>query len=319
MCSGAVPPTISAPASTTRLNEGIAARLREAADLLAAQASDPFRVAAYRRAAETIAALDRDIGELALSGGFDAVDAIPGVGPTIAGAVMQLVRTGRWSYLEQLRGSTDPERVFQTLPGIGLALAKRLHETLGIDTLADLEVAAHSGRLATVPRLGPRRIALIRAAVSDALSRIRPRAKRTSAEPPVALLLGVDRQYRVQAQAGSLPTIAPKRFNPSGASWLPVLHTQRGGWLFTALYSNTARAHELHREHDWVVLYFHSDGEPEGQRTVVTETRGALAGRRVVRGREDESLLFYAEARPEPSLSTSGDNPVVMPTQLLDR
>ena len=75
----------------------------------------------------------------------------------------------------------------------------------------------------------------------------------------------------------------------------------------------------LRSENDWVVLYFHSDGESEGQRTVVTETRGALAGCGVVRGREDESLLLYAEARPEPSSSTSGDNPVAMPTQLLDR
>jgi len=41
---------------------------------------------------------------------------------------------------------------------------------------------------------------------------------------------------------------------------------------------------------DWVVIYFHRDNRSEGQRTVVTETRGPLAGRRVVRGREAECL-----------------------------
>jgi hypothetical protein len=67
-----------------------------------------------------------------------------------------------------------------------------------------------------------------------------------------------------------------------------VLHTERAGWRFTALYSNTALAHRLGRTRDWVVVYFHTDHEPEGQRTVVTETRGPLAGQRVIRGRESE-------------------------------
>jgi DNA polymerase (family X) len=44
------------------------------------------------------------------------------------------------------------------------------------------------------------------------------------------------------------------------------------------------------------VLYFHADHGGEGQRTVVTETRGTLAGRRVVRGREAECLEFYSQA-----------------------
>jgi hypothetical protein len=71
-------------------------------------------------------------------------------------------------------------------------------------------------------------------------------------------------------------------------SWLPILHTQRGDWHFTALFSNTARAHDLDKTSDWVVLYFHTDHGPEAQRTVVTETSGSLSGRRVVRGREAE-------------------------------
>lgn len=59
------------------------------------------------------------------------------------------------------------------------------------------------------------------------------------------------------------------------------------------MFSNTARAHELDKVLDWVVLYFHSDSGGEAQRMIVTETRGVLAGQRVVRGRERECLPVY--------------------------
>jgi putative hydrolase len=109
-------------------------------------------------------------------------------------------------------------------------------------------------------------------------------------EPPVDLLLDIDREYREKAEGGRLSTIAPRRFNPEGTSWLPVLHAERKGWHFTALFSNTQRAHELQTTHDWVVIYFYDDAHHgEGQRTVVTETHGPRVGQRVVRGREWES------------------------------
>jgi putative hydrolase len=65
---------------------------------------------------------------------------------------------------------------------------------------------------------------------------------------------------------------------------------------FTALFSNTAFAHEFGKERDWVVLYFHSDSGGEAQRTIVTEARGPLTGQRVVRGRERECLRCYEGA-----------------------
>ena len=99
--------------------------------------------------------------------------------------------------------------------------------------------------------------------------------------------------FRVRAFRRAADTIArlPEdvgELNPSGKRWLPVLHTERGAWHFTALFSNTARAHELGRTRDWVVVYFRADHEIEGQRTIVTEIQGPLAGQRVVRGRESE-------------------------------
>jgi hypothetical protein len=124
-------------------------------------------------------------------------------------------------------------------------------------------------------------------------------------EPSIEVLLDVDREYREKAAAGRLVTIAPRRFNPTGEAWLPVLHTERGDWHFTALFSNTARAHELKRTRDWVVLYFHADTQAEVQRTVVTETQGALTGRRVIRGREAECRAYYG-VRAEPLMTQAG-------------
>jgi hypothetical protein len=113
-----------------------------------------------------------------------------------------------------------------------------------------------------------------------------------SEEAGLGLVMLIDREYRKKAANDLLPRIAPSRFNSEGEAWLPVLHTDRGKWHFTALHSNTARAHELGRVRDWVVIYFHDDGGGEAQYTVVTETRGPLLGRRVARGRESECLPF---------------------------
>jgi hypothetical protein len=104
----------------------------------------------------------------------------------------------------------------------------------------------------------------------------------------------VDEEYRSKAKAGQLKTITPKRFNPGNEQWLPILRTKKEGWSFTALFSNTARAHELGMTHDWVVLYYERDGR-ERQCTVVTATSGPLNGKRVVRGREAECRRFYEE------------------------
>lgn len=279
-------------------NQQIADRLREAATLLEAQGANPFRVGAYRKAADTIAGLTRPLRETFDAGGVAGLDALPHIGKGIAAAIAEILITGRWNQLERLRGTLDPVKLFQSVPGIGPQLAQRAHEALHVDTLEALEAAAHDGRLESVAGVGTRRAAAWRATLDNMLKRVRPRAQAPlpapASKPSVAELLQIDDEYRRKAAAGSLPTIAPKRFNPESAAWLPVLHTRLGDWHFTALYSNTASAHKFKRTHDWVVVYFYDDEHVEGQHTVVTETRGPLAGRRVVRGREAECREFYA-------------------------
>jgi predicted flap endonuclease-1-like 5' DNA nuclease len=284
-------------ATKSAFNTRAAERLREAADLLALQDDNPFRVAAYRRAADAVAGRREDVRDLLAAGGVDALKQIPGVGDHIARGLAELARSGRWIYLERLRGSAEPADVFCAIPGVGPALARRLHETLHVDTLEQLE-AALSDESRSVAGVGRRRRAALRASLAQMLTRLRPYRSAAIDEPSVEDLLDVDREYRSKAQAGKLKTIAPRRFNPQGEAWLPILHTERGAWKFTALFSNTARAHELDKVRDWVVIYFHSDDGAEAQRTVVTAMRGPLAGRRVVRGREEECLSHYESLAP---------------------
>jgi putative hydrolase len=274
-------------------NQAIADKLLEIADLLEQQNANPFRVNAYRKAARTVSAHPEPIAALAEREGTEGLDRLPTIGRSIALAIQEMLRTGRWQQLERLRGTLDPEQVFQSIPGIGPELARRIHEALEIESLAELEQAAHDGRLEQVSGVGPRRARMIAAALGQMMQRRPARARDAAAEPDVELLLDVDREYREQAAAGKLRKIAPRRFNPSAEAWLPILHAQRGDWHFTALFSNTARAHDLGKTDDWVVLYFHTDHGAEAQRTVVTESTGSLAGRRVVRGREAECAKLY--------------------------
>jgi hypothetical protein len=277
-------------------NQLVAEQLRELAGLLQAQGANPFRVAAYRKAADAAQRCEQPLREIFERDGRDGLERLSGVGPGIAGAIAEILITGRWSQLQRLRGSVEPEALLQSVPGIGPGLARVIHETLHVDTLEALEIAANDGRLASVPGVGPRRTQMIRAALATLLGR-RPavgwRRDTAAEEPPVATLLDVDREYRERAEAGALPTIAPRRFNPTGASWLSVLHATRDGWHFTALYSNTAQAHRLGRTRDWVVVYVYDKDHVEGQHTIVTESRGLLGGKRVVRGREAECREYY--------------------------
>jgi hypothetical protein len=172
-------------------NSFIAGRLDEYADILEQQQADKFRISACRRAARTLAGLDRELSDIYRSGGSQDLFELDNVGTGIASAIAQLLQTGRWSRPERLRGALNPEKLLQTGPA-------------------------------------------------------------------------------------------------SGPGWLPVLHTWRGPWHLTALFSNTARAHALNRSRDWVVIYFYDDDHAEGQHTLVTETSGPLRGSRVVRGRETE-------------------------------
>ncbi len=281
------------------LNDEIAQRLKEVARLLQEQGANPFRVQAYRRAAEALHRLERPVTEILNAEGMEGLQQLPGIGESLARSIRDLVNTGRLPMLDRLRGEADPVTLLASVPGIGESMAKRLHHDLGIDTLEELETAAHDGRLSEIAGIGEKRLAGIIDSLAGRLGRVRGRFGETAPrapgrETPVGELLDVDREYREKAAAGTLRAIAPRRFNPTGEAWLPVLHTQRESRHYTVLFSNTARAHQLGKTRDWVILYF-DDGRGEHQCTVITAQQDPLKGKRIVRGREAECAVFYRE------------------------
>jgi DNA polymerase (family X) len=284
-------------------NQEIADALERVAALLEAQDANPYRVNSYRKAAKLVERSDQSLAQVAVAVEGEKLEDLPDIGKSIGGAIREFVHTGRLALLERLEGELSPEDLFTTVPGIGEELSKRIYSELHIETLEDLELAAHDGRLEKVPGMGHRRVTAVRDSLESVLSRSgRRRARRLRRldkeeihgepdQPSVVLLLEVDEEYRKKAEKGKLRTISPRRFNPDGKYRLPVLHTDREGWHFNTLYSNTARAHELGKTRDWVVIYYEKDGH-ENQHTVVTETHGPLKGRRVVRGREKECFAL---------------------------
>ncbi len=275
------------------MNAGIADRLEEVADTLADQGANPYRVRAYRRAAGLLRGLATPAAAILAESGLAGLEALPGIGESLARSIRDLVLTGRLPMLERLRGEGDPVTLLASVPGIGERTAERLHHDLDIDTLEELEAAVHDGRVARIAGLGPKRLRGIRDSLAQRLGRVRRPVEPTEAEESsVQELLGVDAEYRGKASAGELRRIAPRRLNPTGEAWLPILHATRGGRHYTALFSNTPRAHRLGTTRDWVILYWDA-GRGERQATVVTARAGPNAGLRIVRGREDECAEHY--------------------------
>ena len=283
-------------------NQQIAGSLEEVSRILAEQGANRFRVQAYVHAAAALRAMAEPVSAVLSREGLEGLEKIPGVGDTIAHVIRDIVLHGRSGMLDRLRGESDPIAQLASVPGIGKNTAWKLHEELGIETLQELEAAAHDGRLEKLAGIGPKRLAGIRDTLALRLGRLRkpPSSSPPPNEPSIAELLDVDRQYREDANAGKIKLIAPKRFNPTGEAWLPVLHTTRGACHYTALFSNTARAHELGKTRDWVVLFYDGD-QTERQCTVITSEFGSLKGRRIVRGRETECEAFYSTKHSRPN------------------
>lgn len=275
-------------------NDEIADRLIEVSELLEAKEANPYRVRAYRNAANTVRSYEGSLADLVRSGGAESLTELPGVGDSIAGLIEQLCLSGETSLLKRLQGRLGNETVLTTVAGVGPKTAAMIHEKLGIETLEDLEVAAYDGRLNALPGMGHKRLRSVRESLAGRFQRYpRPAAAAASKmpQPEIGLLLSIDTEYRRKAMLGRLVQISPSRFNPDRKLWLPILRTRRDGHQYTAIYSNSPLAHELGTTRDWVVISCKGD---DRLWTVVTDHRESAIGRRVVRGREIECDAYYA-------------------------
>ena len=130
-------------------NAAIASALDEIADVLEIEGANPFRVRAYRNAAQLIGRYGREVADM-LQGGED-LTSLPGIGADLAGKIAEIASTGRSAFLEELHAQV-PESLSALLkvPGLGPKRVAILHQQRGIGTLDELHRAALDGRIRTL-------------------------------------------------------------------------------------------------------------------------------------------------------------------------
>jgi DNA polymerase (family 10) len=145
-------------------NLGVAESFNEIADLLEIMGQNPFKVRAYRRAAEAIAGLDEPaLALLARDPG-----AIPGIGESLRAKVEEMESCGRIEYLERLRAEV-PSAILALIevPGIGPKTAWKLYESLGVEDEASLLAAARAQKIRSLPGFGEKTEANIIKAIEN--------------------------------------------------------------------------------------------------------------------------------------------------------
>lgn len=130
-------------------NQRMAGLFRSMAELLAAQRANPYRVRAYRRAAETMLEAEEDLSAIAQRGALKELD---GIGKELADKITEFLETGTVRAYEELK-TPLPEAVktWSGLPGLTDSLVTYLYFRLGIRTLDDLEQLVQSHMLRTLP------------------------------------------------------------------------------------------------------------------------------------------------------------------------
>ena len=130
-------------------NQRLAALFRSMADLLSAQRANPYRVRAYRRAADALLALKEDVAAVAQRQGLEEID---GIGEDLSKKIEEFLETGTIRAYEELKTPLPAEvKNWATLPGLSDSLVTYLYFRLGIRTLKDLEQLIRSHLLRTLP------------------------------------------------------------------------------------------------------------------------------------------------------------------------
>lgn len=130
-------------------NQQLATLFRSMAELLGSQRANPYRVRAYRRAADSLLALEEDVAAVAQR---HELEAIEGIGKELAEKIKEFLATGTIrSYEELKRPLPSDVKSWTTLPGLTDSLVTYLYFRLGIRTTADLEQLVQSHLLRTMP------------------------------------------------------------------------------------------------------------------------------------------------------------------------
>ena len=134
-------------------NAYIAEQLEAFASLLDLSGAGYYTARAYRRAAETIRETKAPIAELVAAG---RIQELRGIGAGIAGRLRELVETGRIAELDELEREVQPELIgLGRFLGVGPKRMVEIGRALGVSTVEEFREAARSGRLTSVPGIGP--------------------------------------------------------------------------------------------------------------------------------------------------------------------
>lgn len=123
----------------------IAEIFRNIAKILEIKGENVFRARAYERAAGNLESLGEDLQDLINE---NKLTEMPGIGVDLASKIIEIVKTGKLKFLEELKKSI-PEDLLDLLniPSVGPKHAKLFYEKLKIKSISELEKAAKEGKL----------------------------------------------------------------------------------------------------------------------------------------------------------------------------
>lgn len=140
----------------------------QVADMLAIRGDQVHRILAYRKAAESIEALGRDINVVHAEG---KLTDIPGIGDTLAAKIEEMLTTGHLTFYDKLAKEIPPSLVdMLRVEGLGPKRVKQIYDVLKITTMAELTAAAREGKLRDLPGMGAKSEAKLLAGI-EALAR----------------------------------------------------------------------------------------------------------------------------------------------------
>lgn len=176
-------------------NLTVARVLAEIGDLLEIKNENPFKIRAYRNAADAIAHLGTPVAGMSP----EERRKIPGIGKDLAGKIGELLETGSIAYHRELLQEFPPTILdLLRLQGVGPKTVSLLYHALGIRNLQDLEAAARDGRIRSLKGMGARKEALILKALEEQ-QRFTGRRLLAEASDTAAALVAALREHAPEA------------------------------------------------------------------------------------------------------------------------
>jgi DNA polymerase (family X) len=129
-------------------NKEIARPLKETASLIELTGGNSFRARALNNAARIIERLETPVPELIISG---ELTNIKGIGAGLVAQIGEILAYGSFEVRDDILGALPPGLLdVLSVKGLGAKKARVLWQSLGVQSLDDLEAAALSGRIASL-------------------------------------------------------------------------------------------------------------------------------------------------------------------------